>query len=83
VADDLARRRDSHQGQRREPGGAGPELVDQPGLGRDLARRPARGERGGRDGADDIGVARGLASDQHAVTMTRRRPGAQPDFARR
>jgi hypothetical protein len=24
---------------------------------------------------------RGLASDQHAVTMTRRRPGAQPDFA--
>ena len=49
--------------------------------GTGLARRPARGERGGRDGADDVGVARGLASDQHAVTMTRRRPGAQPDFA--
>ena len=49
--------------------------------GRDLARWPARGERGGRDGADDVGVARGLASDQHAVTMTCRRPGAQPDFA--
>ena len=82
VADGLARRRDRHQGQRRKPRRAGrPELVDQPGLGRDLARRPARGERGGRDGADDIGVARGLASDQHAVTMTRRRPGAQPDFA--
>ena len=81
VADDLARGGDRDQGQRREPGGAGPELVDQPGLGYGLARRPARGERGGRDGADDVGVARGLASDQHAVTMTRRRPGAQPDFA--
>jgi hypothetical protein len=39
------------------------------------------GERGGRDGADDVGVAFGLASDQHAVTMARRRPAAQPDFA--
>jgi len=67
--------------QRREPGGAGPELVDQFGLGRKLARRPASGERGGRDGADDVGVAVGLTSDQHAVTMTRRRPGMQPDFA--
>jgi hypothetical protein len=38
------------------------------------------GERGGRDGADDVGVAFGLASDQHAVTMARRRAGMQPDF---
>ena len=81
VADDLARGRGRHQGQRREPRRAGPKFVDQPGLGYGLARRPARGERGGRDGTDDVGVARGLASDQHAVTMTRRRPGAQPDFA--
>jgi hypothetical protein len=67
VADDLARGGDRDQGQRREPGGAGAEFVDQRGLGYGLARRPARGERGGRDGADDVGVARGLASDQHAV----------------
>src|SRR2546430_12941792 len=26
-------------------------------------------------------LAFGLASDQHAVTMARRRPGTQPDFA--
>jgi hypothetical protein len=81
VADGLARGGDRDQGQRREPGGAGPELVDQPGLGRDLARRLAWGEGGGGDGADDVGVALGLASDQHAVTMTRHRPGTQPDFA--
>src|SRR6185312_3138858 len=30
------------QGQRREPGGAGPEFVDQPGLGYGRARWPAR-----------------------------------------
>src|ERR1700735_977767 len=60
--------------------GAGTELVDDPGLGRGLARGPASGERGGRDGADDVDVAFGLASDQHAVTMARRRPGLQPDF---
>src|SRR5206468_7142081 len=59
VADDLARGGDRDQGQRREPGGAGPELVDQPGLGYGLARRPASGERGGRDGADDVAVAFG------------------------
>ena len=80
VADDLARGGDRHQGQRGEPGGAGAELVDQPGLGHGLARRPASSERGGRDGADDVDVAFGLASDQHAVTMARRRPGMQPDF---
>jgi hypothetical protein len=39
------------------------------------------GERGGRDGADDVGVALGFASDQHAVTMARHRPGMQSDFA--
>jgi hypothetical protein len=39
------------------------------------------GERGGRDGANDVGVALGLTSNQHAVTMARRRPGTQPDFA--
>jgi hypothetical protein len=50
---------------------AGPaEFVDQPGLGHDLARRSPLGEGGGPDGADNVGVALGLASDQHAVTMT-------------
>jgi hypothetical protein len=39
------------------------------------------GEGGGRDGADDVGVAPGVASDQHAVTMTRPRPGTQLDIA--
>ena len=42
VADGLARRSDRHNGQCRKPRRAGPELVDQPGLGRGLARRPAR-----------------------------------------
>jgi hypothetical protein len=64
-----------HQGQRREPGGAGRSSSISPASGHDLARRPARGERGGRDGADDVSVALGLASDQHAVTMARRRSG--------
>jgi hypothetical protein len=81
VADDLARRGDRHQGQRRKLGRTDPELVDQRRLGRNLARRPTRGKCGGRDGADDVGVALGLASDQHAVTMARRRAGMQPDFA--
>jgi hypothetical protein len=61
VADDLARGGDRDQGQRREPGGAGPELVDQPGLGYGPARWPTSGERGGRDGADGVGVAVGNA----------------------
>jgi hypothetical protein len=81
VADRFARGGDRDQGQRRKPSRAGPELIEQPGLGHDLAQRPARGECGGCDGADDVDVALGLASDQHAVTMTRRRPGMQPDFA--
>ena len=42
VADNLARGGDRDQGQRREPGGAGPEFVDQPGLG--YGRAPAAGE---------------------------------------
>jgi hypothetical protein len=81
VADRFACGGDRDQGQRREPGGAGPEVVDQLGLVRGLARRLASGERGGGDGADYVGVAPGLASDQHAVTMTHRRPEMQPDFA--
>ena len=81
VADRFACEGDRDQGQGREPGGAGPEFVDQPGLGHDLAWRPAWAERGVRNGADDVGVALGLTSDQHAVTMTRRRPRMQPDFA--
>lgn len=81
MADWFACAGDRDQGQRRKPGGAGAELVNQRGLGHDLIWRTAFGEGGGRDGADDVGIALGFASDQHAVTMTRRRPRMQPDFA--
>ena len=80
MADDLPRWRGRHQGQRREPRRAGRSSSISLASGT-VWPGGRRGERGGRDGADDVGVARGLASDQHAVTMARRRPAAQPDFA--
>jgi 3-oxoacyl-[acyl-carrier protein] reductase len=74
----LAAGLDRHQRQRRDPGRAVPELVDQRGLGRDAAR-PRRGlgrnaarprERGRRDGPDRPGVARRFPSDQHRFTLS-------------
>jgi hypothetical protein len=75
MTDDLTLRRDRYQGQLWDPGRAVPQFVNQRGLGRNFARGLVPRERGARDSPDNIGVARRLASDQHAATMARRQPG--------
>jgi hypothetical protein len=62
--------RGGHQRQRGQPRRASPELVDQDGLRRGVAFLPGAGERGGRDGADDVDVARRLASYEHGSRWT-------------
>jgi 3-oxoacyl-[acyl-carrier protein] reductase len=69
---------DGHQRQRRDPRLALPQLVDQGGLRRSVARRTRPGERGGRDRADHLGVGLPFPPDQHRSTMSGRQPGAQP-----
>ena len=60
VPDDLARGGDRDQGQRREPGGADPELVDQPGLG--------YGPAGGRPAANAAVVMARMTSLSRLVS---------------
>ena len=66
----VAARPGGHQRQGRNPRPALAELIDQPDLRRDLARRARPRERGGRDRADHLGVGLPFPPDHHRYTMS-------------